>query len=372
MYSYIILGAGVGKAIQYDLADQLDTGLVAILDKDKSVFNISKTLSKRSLAKCEYIISNLDQLDLVSLFRNFNVVISALPAKENITLTEAAVEAKVHFCDLGGVIDITQKQKKFHALAKKSGVAVIPDCGLMPGMGIVIAKQLMSEFDKVRSITIYVGGLPQKPRPPINYQRVFNLDGLASICYEESPVLIEGKVKNLPPFSEKEIFCVEELKRFFQNGTIEAFVTAGASIAPWTLRDMGLKNFCEKTVRWPGFIDFVKDIPRSEFKDRISSHISTPVTKKDPDLVWMKIEAIGYKSGKLTRKEYSLLDLFNEKTGLTAMEHTTGFATAIIARMMAQGLSLKGVNTPETAFDDHSFEILWKRLNKEFKFNSNA
>src|SRR3989344_6590228 len=129
---------------------------------------------------------------------------------------------------------------------------------------------------------------------------------------------------------------------------------------------MGVGNFLEKTFRWPGFVDFVKDIPKEKFIETISPHISVPVTSENPDLVWMKITAFGYKNRRLETRSYSLLDLFDAETGLTAMEKTTGFATAMIARMIARGQSNIGVNTPETAFDEKQLSLLWKELNEYF------
>src|SRR3989344_3655724 len=180
--------------------------------------------------------------------------------------------------------------------------------------------------------------------------------------------LMNGAIKYFPPFSGYEKIYVPELKQFSErfDGSIEAFTTAGASIAPWTFKRMGVGNFLEKTVRWPGFVDFVKDIPKKKFIETISPHINIAVTDENPDLVWMKITAFGYNNGRLETRSYSLLDLFDAETGLTAMEKTTGFATAIIARMIAKGQSATGVHTPETAFNKKQLDILWKELNEYF------
>lgn len=365
MLSYLILGRGVGKAIAYHLAKQTDTELVTIVDKDKSVLELGCLLPDNG--RYDYLVSDIDKLDLVELFRKFDVVISALPAKFNFELAKKAIEAGTNFCDLGGVVDITWQQKKLDKLARKAGVTVIPDCGLMPGMGILIARKLIYELGLTTTLAIYVGGIPQKPTPPIYYQRVFNDDGLVSVCYDQSPILVNGCIQYRPPFSGYELIAVPELKKFHYNGWIEAFTTAGTSIAPWTLKRMGVGNFLEKTIRWPGFVNFVKNIPREEFVEKVSPHINTPVTEENSDLVWMRVEASGYNGLRFQRKAYSLLDLYDPKTGLTAMERTTGFTTAIIARMIADGQSAIGVNTPETAFNKKQLESLWKELNTCFQ-----
>lgn len=373
MAKYLVLGRGVGKAIAKHLCDQEDTDLVVIIDKDPAVLELKKILDTTLPSKCDCFVSDIENLNLVGLFRKFDVIISALPASKNLALAKAAIEAGRGFCDLGGVVDITQKQiSQLGQLAIENHVSVIPDCGLMPGLGILMARKLVYELGKVRSILIHVGGIPQKPRPPIYYQRVFNESGLASICYEDSPILEEGIIKHLPPFSDHRPLFVPELRKFSKKfeGCVESFITAGASIAPWTFRDIGVQNFVEKTIRWPGFVDFVKNIPPDKFIEKISPHIQIPVTAENPDLVWMRVEASGYNGGGFHKKSYSLLDLYDPETGLTAMERTTGFTTAIIARMIANSQSNNGVHTPETAFSKKQLKLLWEEVNKCFEIRN--
>ena len=58
----------------------------------------------------------------------------------------------------------------------------------------------------------------------------------------------------------------------------------------------------------------------------------------------------------------SLLDLYDDSTGLTAMQRTTGFTTAVMAEMIAEGKAKPGVNTPENAFDIFGINEIIKRL----------
>lgn len=372
MASYLVLGRGVGAAIAYHLGRQADTHSVTIMDSDKSVLELDRLLKPGSKAHYDYLISDVTKCDLPALFRmGFDVVISALPAKYNFDIAKAAIEAGVHFCDLGGVVDITWRQvRELGKLAKKKNVSVIPDCGLMPGLGIIMVRKLMYELPNSSEAKIYVGGLPQKPKPPLYYQKVFNIDGLASICYEDAPILHKGKIQFLPPFSGyTNCIIVPELFDYWihPDGTLlEGFITAGASVAPWTLKKMGLKYFAEWTVRWPGFAYFVQGIPRHKFAEKITPHIDTPVTSENPDLVWMKVTVAKPARNAREKLTYTLLDLFDNKTGLTAMERTTGFTTAVIAGMMAKYQAKPGVNTPETAFTKKNFMLLWKELSKTF------
>ena len=371
---YLVLGAGVGKAITYALARSVHTQLVAIGDIDiKKAGGVSCFISARRkqdgvyYSKCVPMYFDAEKTqNLAEIFKQFDVVISALPAKHNLGLAEAAIRTsirtkkKVHFCDLGGVVKITKQMLKLNDKYPNMPVSVIPDCGLMPGLGIIIAKKLMNDLGGADSIEILVGGLPQKPRPPVFYQCVFSIEGLKHICYDSAPVLINGKVKLVPPFYDYELMMVPELAKFSKTfgGMVETFATAGASMAHLSFQKDGVKYFSEKTVRRPGFVSFCKKIPPDRFEETIMPHINTPVDSKNPDLVWMQVTA---QNGS-ANKSVSLLDLFDPETGLTAMQRTTGFTTAIIAEMIAEGKAKPGVNTPENAFDDSGINEVIDRV----------
>ncbi len=360
---YLVLGTGVGKAIAYALLKNPEN-LVAIADFDlETAKKVSDSLNKISAQNrygCKPLGFRVGSRNTVRLFKAFDIVISALPAKYNLQLAEAAILAGVHFCDLGGVVEVTRQMLELNKKHPNSCVSVISDCGLMPGLGIIIAKKLMQNLGGAESIEILVGGLPQKPQPPTFYQKVFHQKGLKHICYDMAPIISEGEIRWVKPFHDYSQIDVPELRRFSNrfNGRVEIFDTAGASLAAWSFQKWGVKYFAEKTVRWPGFVDFFKKIPLNEFEQAVEKHISIPVDAENPDLVWMQITA---QKGSKT-KTMSLLDLFDTETGLTAMQRTTGFTTAVIAEMVAEGKTKSGVNTPENAFDQSGVDEIIDRV----------
>lgn len=376
-YKYVVLGTGVGKAIAYALLKNDDTGSVIIADiNEKKALDTVQWLKKllpRSSAECRGVRYSFEEgrIDNVSIrdwFSDAHVVISAYPAKFNFGLAREAINAGVHFCDLGGVVEITrQMTQRLNVSAQDRGVSVIPDCGFMPGLGVLIARKLMEEFEATEEITIWAGGLPQKPRPPVFYQKVFSLEGLKHICYDEAPVLRDGRIIWMKPFSGQKSECIPELARFSTRfcDEVETFITAGASIAPWTFQKWGVENFTERTVRWPGFVGFVRGRVRSpdDFEQVISPHINIPVCREYPDFVWLAVEATGVSGSTRLVKRATILDTFDEKSGLSAMERATGFPTAVIARMQAEGSMKKGVYTPEQAFSSPELARLFEAVN---------
>lgn len=371
---FLVPGTGVGKAIAYALLKNSKHNEVTIADInfDRAYFvknYLSLMLNDRDIP-CTPIEFRVGETDASRLFKDFDVVVSALPAKHNVALAKAAISAGVNFCDLGGVLGVTNEMLDLKKTYPQIKISIIPDCGLMPWLGILLAKKLLCEMDKTHSIEILVGGIPQKPKPPVFYQKVFSPEGLKHVCYNPAPILVGGKIETVPPFFGYNQIKVEELKRFSKkfDGMVEIFVTAGASIAPWSFQKWGLDYFAEKTVRWPGYVKFFENIPQEQFESMVASHVNIPVSSENPDLVWMKVVAYGTKKGRTATRSVSLLDLFDQKTGLTAMERTTGFTTAIIAEMMAEGKIKTGINTPENAFDYLDINELLVRLGKFFSF----
>ena len=364
---YLVLGTGVGKAIAYALLKNPDN-FVAIADFDFEVARAARDSLRQMLGQdkcnCIPIEFRAGITSAIPLFKYFDVVISALPAKYNLELAEAAIQANTHFCDLGGVVEVTKQMLELNRKYPNMPVSIVPDCGVMPGLGIIIAKKLMHDLRGADSIEILVGGLPQKPRPPTYYQIAFHPEGLKHICYDPAPILSGGKVELVKPFHDYGQLDVPELRKFSDkfNGRIESFVTAGASLAADSFRKWGVKEFSEKTVRWPGFVDFFRNIPEDKFEQAVKEHLTIPVGAESPDLLWMRVTArnAGYKP-----RSISLLDLYDKETGLTAMQRTTGFPTAVIAEMMAEGESKPGVATPEKSF---SFSATNELLNKVGNF----
>ncbi|OGN10119.1 MAG: hypothetical protein A3C61_01200 [Candidatus Yanofskybacteria bacterium RIFCSPHIGHO2_02_FULL_39_10] len=366
---YLILGAGVGKAIAYFLSRQKSTDwlVLADMDIDKAKKACAMINGPESCIFCIPIRFDAEKLSSFC-FSKYDVVISALPAKCNYALANKVIDAGVNFCDLGGVISVTEKMiAELNDKAEKNCVSVIPDCGIMPGLGIMLARIFVEEFDKAEDICIYVGGIPQKPKPPLFYQKVFNIDGVESICYDPAPVLRNGQVVLDKPFSRLENFKIRELAGFSPDsrGSVEAFITAGASIAHDTFRGLGVNNFCEKTIRWPGFAKFISGILRQEFTEKMTHMLNIPVDHDNPDLLWMEVVVSGTKNHMRTTRFSTLLDLYDESTGLTAMERCTGFPTALIAKYLAKHEARIGVRTPEKAFSVDQLKQMREEL-KEY------
>ncbi|OLC10036.1 MAG: hypothetical protein AUH41_03865 [Gemmatimonadetes bacterium 13_1_40CM_66_11] len=287
-----------------------------------------------------------------------DAVMNALPYYFNYPVAKAAVAMRLHCADLGGNTEIVQKQKTLHAAAQKKRISIIPDCGLAPGMVNIIAAEGIRRVGDTESVKIFVGGLPQQPEPPLNYQIVYSLEGALDYYTTPSWVLREGRPERVDALSE-----VEDVEFPSPVGMLEAFHTGGGiSTMPWAYRGK-VRTMEYKTLRYPGHVAIMRPIremgllslepvkmkgteivPRDAFIAAVSPRLTKP---SGTDLVALRVEVRG-KNG--NRVAWQLLDYFDEATGISAMMRTTGYSLAITGVMQVDGrIRSTGVYTPDEA-----------------------
>ena len=357
----LVLGAGLqGSACAYDLLQDPDVQEVRLADIRMD--HLPPFLAPYSGKKL--IPTPLDVRDeeaVSALMREADAVMSALPYYLNYEMAVCAVDAGVHFCDLGGNTEIVFKQKTLHDRAMADGVSVIPDCGLAPGMVNILAEHGIRQLDTVEAVRIYVGGLPQNPEPPLNYQIVYSLEGVLDYYTTLSWVLRGGKRTRVKALSE-----LEPVRFPSPIGELEAFHTAGG-LSTMAFRYEGRVPTMEyKTLRYPGHAKLMESIrelglldlepvdvkghkvvPRDAFIATVGPRLTKPEGK---DLVALRVTVQGKKSGKPVTLGWELIDHFDAERGISAMERTTGYSLAITGLMQARKqVSGAGVLTPDEA-----------------------
>jgi len=200
----LVLGAGLqGSACAYDLLQ--DNEVTEVRLADLHVGHLPEFLAPFSGPRL--IPTALDVRDhdaVLGAMRNCDAVMSAIPYYFNYDLARLAVEAGVHFCDLGGNTEIVFKQKQLDARARAKDITVVPDCGLAPGMVNILSEYGIRQLDSIDSVKIFVGGLPQHPEPPLNYMLVYSLEGALDYYTTLSWVLRNGKRTQVKALSERE------------------------------------------------------------------------------------------------------------------------------------------------------------------------
>ena len=354
----LVLGAGLqGSACAYDLLRNPEVTEVRLAD-----INISNLpaflapLSGKRLTPTPLDVR--DREATLALMRESDAVMSAIPYYFNGDLAKLAVQAGTNFCDLGGNTEIVLEQRKLDAKAKEKGLSVIPDCGLAPGMVNILAEYGIEQMDEVESVKIYVGGLPQHPEPPLNYQIVYSLEGVIDYYTTLSWVLRDGKRTQVKALSELETVEFPE-----PVGKLEAFHTAGGLSTMADRYEGKIPTMEYKTLRYPGHAHIMEAIrelgllslepvevkgekvaPRDVFVATAGPRLTKPEGK---DLVALRVIVAGKKGGKPKKVGWELIDYYDAEHGISAMERTTGYSLSITGQMQARGEVKKGVNTPD-------------------------
>src|SRR3989344_6407432 len=241
-FCYAVIGSGrQGVAAGYDLAKFGDAEEVIMVDLNKSrakmaARRINKLLGREVARSEKAIISETDDGfigPLGQLLIGTKLFVSAVPFQFNLDLMRLAVRSGVNMVDLGGHTWTTRQQLASYPMSAKSGVTIVPDCGMGPGMNISLALYAMSLLDVPKEVLIWDGGLPQNPKPPLNYFCSFSEDGLLNEYSGKASFIRNGKVVEVPALSDLELVDFGP-----QIGMLEAFVTSGGlSTAPWTFQD---------------------------------------------------------------------------------------------------------------------------------------
>ena len=355
----LVLGAGLqGSACAYDLLQNPEVKEVRLADlKVDHLPAFLAPYSGKRLLPTRLDVRDADAVRAV--MRESDAVMSAIPYYFNLELATIAAESGVHFCDLGGNTEIVFKQKELDAKAKASNVTIVPDCGLAPGMVNILAQYGIDRLDEVKAVRIFVGGLPQNPEPPLNYQIVYSLEGVLDYYTTLSWVVRDGKPIQVKALSER-----VPIEFPAPVGTLEAFHTAGGlSTMAWRYEGK-IPTMEYKTLRYPGhaaLMEAVRDmglldlepvdvkgqkiIPRDAFIATVGPKLTKPKSK---DLVALRVIVEGTKAGKAQKISFELVDRYDEKTGISAMMRTTGYSLSITGQMQARReVTPPGVHTPD-------------------------
>lgn len=362
----LVLGAGrMGLGAVFDLAHnspEVEAVTVADFNLEKAE-QVAKTVNSEKVTPHQIDVSKIS--GVLELMRSHDSAISCVNYWYNAELSKAAIATGTNFCDLGGNNYIVDEQLALDEEAKNAGISIIPDCGLAPGMVSVLAMHGAKRFNEIEEIHIRVGGLPQNPQPPLNYQLVFSVEGLINEYIEVARVIRNGEITEVESMTEIETLAFDDFP------PLEAFQTSGGTS---TLPDTFLGKIREldyKTIRYAGhckqfktmidlglcsseeiLVDYTRITPRKVFGELLTKHLPAD----EPDYVLVRLEFVGRSNGTTKRLCYDIVDRQDETTGLSAMMRTTAFPASIIAQLMAKGeVLMRGATPQEKAIDPEKF-----------------
>jgi lysine 6-dehydrogenase len=359
----------MGTAAAKYLVGRNEVKAVLVVDRDKAKLEHALK-SARSRKLSSRLLDANDKASISQAVGGFDAALIALPHHASFSADEATIDAGINAVDLV----FEDVQMKLHSKCLKTGVTLIPGCGVAPGIVQILAAKGARELSSVEEIHMMVGGLPQVPRPPLNYRIVFSFEQVLEMyANDHVRVVKDGKIKTTRALSEVERVSFPE-----PYHEMEAFLTDGLATLLYTMKGR-VKVMDEKTIRYPGHAEQIKTLietglvstkpvnvnGKNMVPRKLLSAILGPklVLGKEKDVTLLRVTVCGTRDSSDVRYEYEMIDRYDEIENVTSMARTTAFTGAIAAMILASHrIHEKGVLAPESCFAGSTFKTLFQRL----------
>ena len=290
---------------------------------------------------------------LKKAIKDYDLVVSAVPGFMGFYTLKTIISAGKNVVDISF---FPENALELNQLAIDKGVTAIVDCGVAPGMdnfilGYYNEKMVLTDFECL------VGGLPKVKKWPFAYKAPFSPIDVIEEYTREARYVENGSVVVKPALSDSEFIDFDNV------GTLEAFNTDGLRSIIYTMPNIA--NMKEKTLRYPGHIEYVKVLKETGFFDqgpiRVGSSEVSPLEftskllfkewkleQNEPEFTVMRVTLRGLDKGVRKEVVYDLYDEFCPKTKVSSMARTTGYTATAGADMFLEGhFDQKGVFPPE-------------------------
>ncbi len=349
MSNVIVLGAGmVGSAMAIDMAKGHD---VTLTDISKNQLDNVK-LKHNGLTIKQLDVTN--KTELQTTIKQYDLVICAVPGFLGFETLKAIIEAEMNVIDISF---FSENALELDALAKEKNVTAIVDCGVAPGMDNVILGHY-NEKMKLTDFECLVGGLPKEKKWPFCYKAPFSPIDVIEEYTRPARYVEHGKEVVRAPLTDCDYVAFDKI------GTLESFNSDGLRSIIYTMPH--IPNMKEKTLRYPGHVEYVRVLKESGFfgdeKIEINGNQISPLdfTSKilfnewklgetEEELTVMRVTLKGENAnGQREEIVYNLHDEYCKDTNTSSMARTTGYTATAAANLFLEGLfKEKGVFPPE-------------------------
>lgn len=339
MSSIAVLGGGiVGTAAAWDLIRR---------GHEVVVSDVTETVAAAAAERSGASPAAVDVTDATTLRRHldrFDAVVSAVPYALGVAVAEAAVATVTHYLDFGGNPTVVQHQLLLDEAARHAGIALVPDCGLAPGMANVLAVGAVATLGEgpIDEVRLRVGALPVAPIGTLGYQLAFNPAGLINEYAEPCEVISDGRYGTVEPLTGTEEVAWETW------GPLEAFHTAGGSSSLPRRWEGRVRDLDYKTLRYPGHGVIFRGMlevglfdespqpgtgvaPRRVLLEALSTHLPSG----DDDLVLVRVWATATRNGRRLTVGHQVEDRHDGR--FSALARTTAFPATALAHLLVTG-----------------------------------
>jgi saccharopine dehydrogenase-like NADP-dependent oxidoreductase len=376
----LVLGCGgkQGKAVLFHTSDSDQVSEIICADYFPEALDTFTTFT--DMDKVRIIKGDVSsKAKLISIMKQgIDVVVDVLPSQYTLIVAEAAIESGVNLVNT----NYSHPIRHLHKQAFEKNISIMPECGLDPGIDLVIYGHCAKKFDEIYIMNSYCGGIPEKEacNNPLNYKISWNWEATIRAQKRKSVLIKDGKKVTISPDDQHNNEMIHEIEFNKELGKLEAFPNGDTTFYTDLLNvTKTIKEAGRYSLRWPGWCSFWDPLKKLKFLSE--EHIvglskdMTPfqfvVRLLDPqlqykenekDIVVMRNIFVGNKNRK---KRKIVSDIFIEKdinTRLSAMSQGVGFTASIVAQMIGTGeISNRGILSPVLDIPYNTFK---KRLDQ--------
>jgi lysine 6-dehydrogenase len=296
------------------------------------------------------------------LREDVDAAIDLLPIALMPNAFDAAIEAKVSIVSTNYFHNAVQIGER----AKSAGIAIMPECGLDPGIDLIVFGHAVREFDTLEVLNSYCGGFPEEKASnnPLKYKISWNWDMVLTSQKRKSIFIKGGRRFTIPAEKQHDNEMIHQIS-FPGLGTLEAIPNGDAAFYADLLGVAGsIQETGRYSLRWPGWcafwrplkeLGFLGDEPVEGLDCEVTPHqflsklLAPQIQYRDDekDIVAMYNVFEGRKDGRPKWMKSSVMIERDLNTGLLAMSIGVGYTASIVAQMIGSGqITRKGLLNP--------------------------
>ena len=357
----------MGRAVVHDLAGAREVRALVVADFDRG--RAREVARKFGDGKAGGLFADVrDTPRLAKILRGCDVVVNCTQYNWNLDVMRAALAARVHYLDLGGLYHMTKKQFALDKDFRRIGKLAIPGMGGAPGITNVMARALADKMDRVNSIRVYNAGADQQ-----KYDSAIAYSFSIATILDEltmSPIhFVSGRYVEKPMLSEPEpgTFSAPIGKITLRHSIHSELGTLAESF-----RKKGVREVFFKINYDPKLVELVRNLVDAGFTSREAIAVNGTqiapravllalMQQKAPTKTPLDVEALRVVvTGKNKKAPVGLaMEMWADHTArpqFSAVARDTGFPAAIAAVMHGRGeIPGVGVQAPENVVPPEPF-----------------
>lgn len=293
----VVLGLGrIGGAIGCLLNDSNNYQVLGVDSNPKMVNEFSAYFNTQLI----------ESKNFSDLLKNKDAVISALSFNDNPQVAQAALDNGCSYFDLSEDVQSALSIKEIAKNATANQV-FMPQCGLAPGFIGILGYSFRRQFEKLDTLKLRVGALPEFPANQMMYNLTWNTEGLVNEYANPCEVIKNHAISQSEPLEGRELLSISGVE-------YEAFNTSG-----------GLANLCHalkgqvreltyKTIRYPGHCELMRFLFRDlrlgevgKRRNMLMDILDSSVAMTSQDLVLISAVGTGWQGTQLHQRSRTFL-----------------------------------------------------------------